>query len=511
MRITILGLGRMGSAMARNLLQVGHQVTIYNRSPHRLAAMAGTGAQPAHSVAEAVANAQVALTMVADDAAEEQLSFGPGGILAHLPAGAIHLCMSSIGVATSRQLAEAHAGAGQGYVAAPVLRGPGAAASRQLWILAGGPEVQVNHCMVVLEALGRSVTRVGPRAELAHALRLGATALTAAMVEALSEVLIYGETLGYPPADYLRLLNTGLFGSPLMDAFGGMIVRHDYEPANQPLDLAAKDLGLALRTAGEARVPMPVATQVLDLLEAARTAGLGAMDLTVLSLIRREQAVRAAEAGPGPAEAEAEPEPVSGPEPEPRPEPEPEVEPPPSGVAAPNGRIVDLMIARADSPKIELAIEPVAVAAPEPEAVAVAGPAPDPVADPGTAPPAGASPEPPAEPGQPGPAPEPEPAEQDLAISELIQASHFEEHERAIWAWLEGRRHRTPWNSFTEVELALPHVILVKVQRNLLLNPWAVEDLKPLFGGRARVRMPGDIELTVGRQAAKDIRHLLGA
>ena len=342
MRITILGLGRMGSAMARNLLQVGHQVTIYNRSPHRLAAMAGTGALPAHSVAEAVANAQVALTMVADDAAEEQLSFGPGGILAHLPAGAIHLCMSSIGVATSRQLAEAHAGAGQGYVAAPVLRGPGAAASRQLWILAGGPEVQVNHCMVVLEALGRSVTRVGPRAELAHALRLGATALTAAMVEALSEVLIYGETLGYPPADYLRLLNTGLFGSPLMDAFGGMIVRHDYEPANQPLDLAAKDLGLALRTAGEARVPMPVATQVLDLLEAARTAGLGAMDLTVLSLIRREQAVRAAEAGPGPAEAE--PEPVSGPEPE------PELEPPPPGVAAPNGRIVDLMIARADSP-----------------------------------------------------------------------------------------------------------------------------------------------------------------
>ena len=100
MRITILGLGRMGSAMARNLLEVGHQVTVYNRSPRRLEAMAGTGALVAHSVADAVCNAQVALTMVTDDQAEEELTFGSGGLLAHLPAGAIHLCMSSIGAAT---------------------------------------------------------------------------------------------------------------------------------------------------------------------------------------------------------------------------------------------------------------------------------------------------------------------------------------------------------------------------------------------------------------------------
>jgi 3-hydroxyisobutyrate dehydrogenase-like beta-hydroxyacid dehydrogenase len=553
MRIAILGLGRMGSAMARNLLELGHQVTVYNRSAERLEAMAGTGALLAHTVAEAVANAQVALTMVSDDAAEEELAAGPGGLLANLPMGAIHLCMSSISPAASRRLADAHAALSQGYVAAPVLRGPAAAAARQLWILVAGPELQVNHCIAVLEALGRTITRVGPRPELAHGLRLGATVLTGAMVEALAEVLVYGDTLGYPSADYLRLLNTGLFGSPLMDAFGGMIVRHDYEPANQPVDLADKDIGLALEAARQAHVPMPLATHVHQLLEAACADGHGARDLTVLSMIRRAEAVKAAAEEleePAPAATEpaisepaaagpAVPEPVAahtaapgeraeGPGVPPRmpeagrPSPAPESPLPAETVPELHWKPTPL------APPSWVAIQPPAPL-PPPQAPPSAIPQPALAIAPETvhpevsepplaiahelvrpvepAPPLALAPPPPAPP--PAVAANGTPAPQ-LAGSNLDQVTHFEENQRAVWAWLNGRMHPTPWRTFPEVELAMPHVMLLRMPPNLLLNPMAVKEIKPLFGGRSRVLLSGGAELTLGRQATRDLKHVLG-
>jgi 3-hydroxyisobutyrate dehydrogenase-like beta-hydroxyacid dehydrogenase len=430
-------------------------------------ALSEAGARAPRTLAEAVAEVQVALSMVADDAAEEQLCFGPKGMLAHLPAGAIHLCMSSISPAASRRLAEAHAQANQGYVAAPVLRGPAAAAARQLWILAAGPEVQVNHCAGVLEALGRTITRVGTEPELAHALRLGATALTGAMVEALGEVLAYGEALGYPPSDYLRLLNTGLFGSPLMDAVGGMIVRQDYEPANQDLDSAGKDIDLALRVAGQAHVPMPLTDRVRQLLEAARADGHGARDLAVLAGIRRGEARQAAARPEAPADA---PEPPPAPGPEIPAPPAPEPAPAEPGAAAPAPAAPEPAVPKPAVPK---------PAAPEPAAPKLALPA------------AGAL--------------NPWPGSDDLA-----RVSHFEERQGRIWAWVDGHAHPTSWHAFSEVELAMPHVTLLPVQPNVLLNPLAVAEIKPLLAGRSRVSVPGGLQLTLGRQATRELRHVLG-
>ena len=122
MRIAVLGLGRMGAPVARNLAELGHEVTVYNRTPGRGGKLAATVAP---TVAEAVAKVQVALTLVTGDAAEEALTFRPDGLLAHLAPGAVHLSMSDISVALSRRLAQAHSGAGQGYVAAPILGSAG--------------------------------------------------------------------------------------------------------------------------------------------------------------------------------------------------------------------------------------------------------------------------------------------------------------------------------------------------------------------------------------------------
>jgi len=232
MQTTVLGLGRMGQPIARSLMEDGHTVTLYLRRQDQPLPEPLAAARRAFSLAEAVAGAQVVVSVVTDDAAEEDLTFGPGGLLQQLGPGAIHLCMTSISPGTSLRLAQAHQEAGQGYVAAPILGSPRAAANRQVWFIAAGQDVHVVRCLGMLEALGRGVTRVGTRVELAHALKLGAQAFSLAVIEALAETLAFGEKAGYTPANYLRLLNLGQFKSPQADAWGALMVRHDHEPTD---------------------------------------------------------------------------------------------------------------------------------------------------------------------------------------------------------------------------------------------------------------------------------------
>jgi len=521
--------------------------------------MAAPGVRVSPTVSDAVAKAQVALTMVADDAAEEDLTYGPGGLLEEMGHGAIHLCMSTIGLDTSRRLAEAHAKAGQGYVAAPVLGKPSDAASRRLWVLAAGPETQVNRCLVALEALGRGITRVGTRAEVAHALKLGANLLTVAMVETLGEVLAFGEKAGFAPADYLRLLNLGLLKSPPMDAFGGLMVRQDYEPSDQTLDLAAKDLELIMRASRDLGMGMPMAAPLLRQVGNAAERGLGGRDLTALALVHRQDARLDEPAPPAPAEparpAPAEPaRPLTkaerrknaaarkAGEPERRKDAEsrkPAREAPPEGHAAAVPRPHVPVVAKPHpavppGPIHPIPPKPLPPTVPhvearphrDPEPVAPAAPEPAPVPEPVPAP----MPEPvPVPTPEPAPVPTPEPVPGAGAVQALVDepsfaaigpegalmveldsTSHFEAVDGAVHAWVEGRRHATPWRSFEEVELAFNHVLFVRIQRTILLNPQAVLDIRSLFGGRAKVRVAGGMELPATREAAKRLRFLLG-
>lgn len=301
MRITLLGLEKMRTAWAHCLVKAGHEVTLYSRSQERMANPDAIQVRVADTVAEAVHLAQVAITIVANDAAEDALTCDPGGLLQNLPAGAIHLCMSTLSVDFSRQLAVAHQGAGQGYVAAPMLGLTGATGSGNRWILAAGPETQVIRCLGILEALGQGITRLGPRAELAHALKLGASAFTVALVETLAEVLAFGERAGIPPAQYLVILNQGLFKSPLLDVLGGLMVRHDHEPAVHTVEGAAGDLTQFVQAAQALNLATPLAGPLLLQLQNAQSQGLADRDLTVLSQLRRQaQAQDQGPAAPGP-------------------------------------------------------------------------------------------------------------------------------------------------------------------------------------------------------------------
>ncbi len=289
MRVAFLGLGRMGSAMARRLV-ADFDLTVFNRDWAKAAPFSTLGARVGGSVREAVAGAELVVTMLADDAAEEALAFGPGGLLASLAPGAIHVAMSTLGVATSDRLAAAHAEAGQGYVAAPVFGRPPAAEAGQLWILAAGPGSQVARCQPVFSKLGQGVFPLGEKAATAHALKLAGNTLLVTVLEALSEAFAFGEKAGVAPETTLKVLNTALLKSPLAEAYGGAVVRGAFEPAGFALRLGLKDVTLALAAAGALQAPLPLAGILRDRLQEATAKGYGDQDLAALSRISREAA-----------------------------------------------------------------------------------------------------------------------------------------------------------------------------------------------------------------------------
>ena len=145
MDVGFIGLGQMGTAIALNLVKAGHRVTVYNRTRAKAEALASQGAEVAETPADACRR-PVVITMLADDSAVEGVFFGDGSALSALGQGAVHISMSTISVAFSDRLAEAHRSAGQAYVAAPVFGRPEAAAAAKLFVVAAGPEA--NACAV---------------------------------------------------------------------------------------------------------------------------------------------------------------------------------------------------------------------------------------------------------------------------------------------------------------------------------------------------------------------------
>ena len=230
MKIGFLGLGGMGSAMARNLLKAGHQLTVFNRTRSKAEELQREGAQVAANPAEA-ASGEVAITMLADDRAVEQVSWGPHGLIAHLRPGAIHISMSTISPALSGRLAEAHTQAGQRYVAAPVLGRPEAAAQAKLFVLAAGPEDALTDCRPLFDILGQRTCLLGASTPAANVVKLSCNFLIASVIESLAESFALVRKSGIPADTFLELLTSTLFAAPIYQTYGRLIAKEAYEPA----------------------------------------------------------------------------------------------------------------------------------------------------------------------------------------------------------------------------------------------------------------------------------------
>jgi 3-hydroxyisobutyrate dehydrogenase-like beta-hydroxyacid dehydrogenase len=266
MKVGFIGLGRMGAAMAGSLLQAGHDVTVYNRTPSKAQGLIDRGARLAARVADACQGDAV-ITMLADDGAVESVVLGEDGVLKSLGKNTIHVSMSTISVALSERLAAAHAGAGQRFAAAPVFGRPDVAAAGALYIIAAGAPDVVAACRPLFEAMGQKTIHIGDVPQAANLVKLSGNFIIASVMEALSEAMALIRKAGIDPHRYYDLLISTLFTGPVFTNYGGLIARQEYRPAGFAAPLGEKDIRLTLAAAETLRVPMPLASLVHDRLQ----------------------------------------------------------------------------------------------------------------------------------------------------------------------------------------------------------------------------------------------------
>jgi 3-hydroxyisobutyrate dehydrogenase-like beta-hydroxyacid dehydrogenase len=289
MEAALIGLGMMGTGIAKSLLRGGHRLTVYNRTISRAEALRDDGAQVAASIAEAC-RSEVVFTMVADDAALESLVFSGGGILASLPRGAVHVSLSTISVALSDKLAAEHANAGQGFLAAPVFGRPEAAEAARLAVVVGGPADLVQKCRPLFDSMGPKLFVVGEKPSLANVVKLSGNFLIATVLESLGEAIAFARKSGVDAGALLDFLTSTLFTAPLYKTYGNLIVEGKHEPAGFSLPLGLKDMRLVLQAAESASVPMPIASVVRDRFITAMARGNQDKDWSVIGSVAAEDA-----------------------------------------------------------------------------------------------------------------------------------------------------------------------------------------------------------------------------
>lgn len=290
MKVGFIGLGNMGHAMAANLLGAGHTVAVYNRTKAKAETLRQKGARVADTPADAARGAEAVVTMLADDPAVEAVVYGDSGVLAGLEKGAVHISTSTISVALSDRLTEAHAKAGQRYVAAPVFGRPAAAQGKQLWVVAAGPKADVERVRPVLEGVGRGLTVLAEKPSAANVAKLTGNFLIATMIEALGEAFALTRKSGIEPKVFQDLFQAVFAQSPIFGTYATLIAGEQYQPGGFALRLGLKDVRLALQAADAAQVPMPLASVVHDHFLGGVARGLGDLDWAALAALAAERA-----------------------------------------------------------------------------------------------------------------------------------------------------------------------------------------------------------------------------
>src|SRR5215469_12983520 len=290
MKIAFIGLGNMGSHMARNLLRANHDVTVWNRTPSKAEELRADNAKVAKSVAEATHDAEIAITMLADDHAVTSAVLDGGGIAEHLVPGGTHISMSTIGVDLSKKLSSEHAKRGHHYVSAPVFGRPEAAAAAKLFVVAAGDPAALERAKPVFEAIGQRTFVIGPKPEMANVVKLSGNFLISSVIESLGEAIALARKYEIDPHRYVDFLTNAMFAAPVYKTYGGIIADERYQPAGFKMRLGLKDVRLVLAAAEAVDAPMPVASLIRDNLLTAVGRGMEALDWSATAKLAAENA-----------------------------------------------------------------------------------------------------------------------------------------------------------------------------------------------------------------------------
>lgn len=293
-RVAVIGLGRMGGPMADRLRAGGHALTICDLDAAAVRAGVEAGDAAAQTPALAAADADAVITMLPSPAAVEEATIGEDGVLAGARAGSVLLEMSTGPPALARRLAQAGEAAGIDVLDAPVSGGPPGAQAGTLAIMVGGSSSVLERVRPLLERMGSVILHMGPPGA-GQATKLCNNLLAGVHMAAISESVALARREGLDPAALLEVMRNGTGDSRVLRMRFPVPGVQPEAPASRgfaplfPVDLIAKDLGLALEAAGEQGLEVPVAGAALARYEAAQAEGLGALDYSaVFALLEPE-------------------------------------------------------------------------------------------------------------------------------------------------------------------------------------------------------------------------------
>lgn len=257
MKVGFIGLGRMGQAMARRLIEGGHEVGAYNRTPEKMKALVDAGAKPLPSIKAAATFGEAVYTMVSNDAALFEVVEQAGGIRESLPQGGVHICGGTHSVAAIEKLTQLHADAGQVLIASPILGRPDVVAAGNAGILIGGPPDKVEHFRPLFAAIAGRVADSGATPVTASAIKIANNFVLGCAIEAMGEGFALIRKYGVRPDVFYRVITDGLFNCWAYKTYGKFIVDEQYLPAGQRAVNGLKDAELALAAGAAVGVPLP--------------------------------------------------------------------------------------------------------------------------------------------------------------------------------------------------------------------------------------------------------------
>jgi len=257
MKAGFIGLGRMGQAMARRLLEGGHALGVYNRTAEKLEPVIGLGATALDSIKAASSYGDAVFTMLADDAAVLEVARKPAGLVESLPQGGIHICAGTHSVACIAELKERHGKAGQILLATPMLGRPEVVLSGQAGMVVAGDKLGLDRCQPLFETIARRTFNGGSDPVAAAAIKIANNFVLGCAIEAMGEGFALVRKYDVVPDIFLDVMTDGLFACSAYKIYGKIIAEQRYQPAGQRAVLGLKDANLALAAGEAVGVPLP--------------------------------------------------------------------------------------------------------------------------------------------------------------------------------------------------------------------------------------------------------------
>ncbi|KQV04648.1 MULTISPECIES: 2-hydroxy-3-oxopropionate reductase [unclassified Kitasatospora] len=279
-KIAFIGLGIMGSPMAANLVKAGHDVTGFNLTQPPIDALVAAGGKGASSIADAVKNAEIVITMVPADPQVEQVILGEDGVLANVAEGTLVIDMSSITPQTSIKVEAAAKPKGIRTLDAPVSGGEAGAIEAVLSIMVGGDTADFAEAKPILDALGTTVIHVGP-AGAGQTVKAANQLIVAVNIQVLAEAVVFLENAGVDLPAALDVLGGGLAGSTVLNRKKANMIDRQFAPGFR-IDLHHKDMGIVTDAARAVGAALPVGAVVAQLVASARANGDGSLDHSAL-------------------------------------------------------------------------------------------------------------------------------------------------------------------------------------------------------------------------------------